>query len=477
MAISPLQMQAKNYAERIGVFVHEHPTTVKVLRVAGLIAGVGLMIASPFTLLLGLAVAMGITGGLLTLASAIAFYALDLLAPPHHDMATHVYKEGVYAGGRLFYENDVPILSLDADDPFQAGKAHGYLCGEGISRVTSRFDLVLHRYARQPRAKKLPRTLAEVRNTIKPEHVQEMEGLAVGYNQWASEQKLKWHRPLTVDDVILFHLMPDSLHFRPASVEAGRLVPVREVPVVACTTIVHRNERRELVVARNMDWPSLGVAGAYSVIINRKHANGLRSTVEVAVPGMVGTCTGMNDQGLALAMNVCSGQTDVIGGMPAALYNRDCLERCGSVEEVEQLTQERSPLGPYHLTLADQNGAKSIHFYQSPAGTHVVRQWEEHCPLTTLNFKYTPHPEGSVHHDPARLAELNQFFAQRGGRPLEEALAGPCVNNWISTHRVKMVPQTREFGVAFDNAFAGRVPLHAVPAQRLFIPDDVRPAD
>lgn len=459
--------------EQVGLWIHEYPTTTKVLKVSGMILGIGLLASLPFTVPIlgtGIVVGLAITGVLLTLASSVALFALDLIVSPHHDMKNHVYQPKQCEGGRLYYEGDVPVLSLDSDDPFKAGKAHGYLCGEAIDRLTKRFDLVLHTLAKQPRANQLPNTLAEMRRVIPPEYLLEIEGLIEGYNQWAREQHC-WRFPkkLTVDDALLFHLIPDSLHFQARSFERGLEAAANQrEQTVACSAIVDRDPQNGFVFARNMDWPSFGLAGAYSLVINRKHTNGLRSTVEVGVPGFVGTLTGMNDRGLSVAMNVCSGNTHEIRGMPASLYNRACLERCTTAQKVEAFTRNQSPLGAYHLTIADRTQAQSIHFYQGKGDSHLMRRWKKHRPLSTLNCRYGPQPNSPMHHSVERQRLIDNFFQSRGKQPLEDALSLLFVNNWITTHRVVMEPQTGTFKVAFDNAFAGKAALHAVPTQRLF---------
>src|SRR3990167_6971934 len=102
-----LQEQSQNLTrlERVGIWMHEHPTTTKTLKVAALILGVGLLVSLPFTapiLGTGLVVGLAMTGILLTLASSVALFALDLIVPPHHDMKNHVYKPGQCDGGRLY---------------------------------------------------------------------------------------------------------------------------------------------------------------------------------------------------------------------------------------------------------------------------------------------------------------------------------------------------------------------------------------
>ncbi len=455
--ISSFKEQNIALLDRTSLWVYEHPLATKVAEIGGLVLGVGVF-ASTYPLS-GVGFFAGAAlSGVLTTASAAALFALDLFAPPHHDMRTHVYQPGECEGGKLYYEGDVPILSLDSDDPYKAGSAHGYLAGEAIHRLTKRFSLVLHTLAGRPRAEALPKTLAKIRETVPPEYLREMEGLVEGYNRWAGEQYW-WTFPkkMTLDDALLFHLMPDSLHFHPDEFEK-----TAEERAVACSAVVDRDPQDGFVFARNMDWPSFGLAGAYSLVIERRHANGLCSTAEVGVPGFVGTLTGMNDRGLSLAMNVCAGYEAEVAGMPAAFYNRACLERCGSVKEVEGFVSANAPLGPYHMTVADRERAESIHFYQSPGGSHVIRRWEKNEPLVTLNCRYNPQPCNAMHYSRERQGMIDEFFQRRNGESLEAVLSLPFVNNWLTTHRVVMKPETGAFAVAFDNAFAGNAPLQPV---------------
>lgn len=465
------QIQTKgSSAEKIALWIHRHPKSVKVGKVAALIFSTGMLVALPFTApVIGAAAIVGLSvaGTLLSLTSVTAVVALDLLIPPHHDMKHHVYKSGQCEGGRLYYEGDVPILSLDSDDPSKAGKAQGYLCGAAIDRMSKRFGLILHTILRQPRAHQFPQTLQAIRSTVPGEYLQEIQGLADGYKKWAKEHW--WLRPntLTVDDFLVFHLLPDLLHFQPATENVSQREFVKaRAPAFGCSAVVERDSDGNLTLVRNMDWPSFGLAGTYSLVVHRNHANGLKSTVEVGIPGFVGTLTGMNNEGLCLAMNVCLGDTDTIAGMPIALYNRFCLEKCASIEEVRGLMKQRSPFGPYHLTMADRHEAASIHFYQAN-GEHLVRTLDEGTALSTLNCRYTPKPQDHMNFGKQRQCLIDAFLKNRT-QPLESVLGLDFVNNWLTTHSVKMRPQTREVGVAFDNAFAGTVPLRPVPTEKLF---------
>jgi len=459
------QLTLNGWGEQTSLWVHEHPTAMKVMEAAGFILGSGLLLSIPVSwpvLGIGAAIGSGLVGTTLTMASTVALIGLDFLVPPHHDMRQHVFQARECEGGRLYYEGDVPILSLDSDDPKQAGWAHGYLCGEAIHRLAKRFSYLL------PSSEQYKETLSQFRTLIDRSYLLEMEGLVDGYNEWVQEQHWwQFVRKISVEDLLMLHLLPDFTHFTPkpdAPASPAEINRNRQVLLSACASIVKRDPERGFLFARNMDWPSLGLAGTYSLVIHRKRENGLANTVEVGFPGLIGTLTGMNEHGLSLAMNVCTGKTQTIRGMPALFYNRLCLEGCRSVADVEKQTSYMSPLGSYHLTVADKERAESIHFYQADNERHVLRPWNEGVELSTLNYRYTPAPDprSDMHCSLQRQQQINAFFQQPDNRPFESVLSLPFVNNFLTTHRVLMEPKTGAFQVAFDNAYAGDAPLCSV---------------
>lgn len=442
------------------LWIHEHTTMIKALEVAGVIIGIGMICCVP--LASSYVIALALSGSALTLASGTAFFATDYFLPVHHDMKDHVFKPGECEGGKLYYEGDVPILSLNANDPYKAGHAHGYLCGDAINRVVKRFDMVLHTLGGMPRAHQVPKTIASLRATLPEHYLKELEGLYAGYTQWAKENWWQFPQKISLDDFLLNQLIPDIHHFNHGHAE--RLTPAQMQSAVACTALVDKDS-----FARNMDFASFGTAGKHSLIINRRYTNGLHNTAEVAVAGgLLGTLTGMNDQGLSVAMNICAGNTKEVRGMPAILYIRDLLERCKNVTDVETYVNNHSPLGPFNLTVADPNKAKSFHFYQSAYGSHATRECPQNKPLTTLNFRYSPDPHTSSCYSYEREDVLDQFLRKRSDRPLDEALSLPFVNNSGTLHSVLMNPKTRTLSVGFDNAFAGKVKKRPVHTQTLF---------
>jgi hypothetical protein len=468
----PNHNQSFRHFQGVQLWIHDHPTTVKIIEISAAIIGLGLLAAAPFAApIIGANVLTGlvVSGIFLTLVSTVAWLALDYLAPSHHNMANHIFKCAEHEGGKLYYEGDIPILSLNSDDPYKAGQAQGFLCGEAIHRIHRQSQLVFQTLMCKPRSHQIPHTLDRIRHTIPPEYLREMQGLVDGYHQWKKEHWWEFSNNLTLDDLILFHLFPDLIHFNPIAFEKQNAESPREPLPIACTAIIDRTQGSAgFKFARNLDCASLGIVGSHSLIIHRKYTSGCRSTIEAGIPGFIGTLTGMNDQNLCLSQNLCIGNTQQIRGMPSSLYLRHCLEHCQNMEDLERFVNQSDPLGPFHLVAADRARAQTFHFYQSPENTHLIRRWEPEHPLITLNCRYSPTASlGRLFHQ-ERQEAIDQFFQHRRNRPLEEVLTLPYVSNWQTVHRVLMDSDTGAFKVAFDNAFAGREVLHSVPTDKLF---------
>lgn len=476
--------------------IYKHPTVVKTIEMAGILFGLGCLVSLPisFPAMGGMkAVLLTICGGVVGTISGFAYRALDIVVPPHHSMSNHVFKAATYGVGKLYYQGDVPILELNSDDPYQAGQAHGFLMGEALDHVLKQFDFIKSFASLLPHPDQATETLKAIRQTLPQEYIDEMQGIVDGFNQWSKENKWFGGRVVTLDDLLLFHLMPDSLHFTPQQIEerlrgqGGRLgMPPfaprgNPLPVLGCTVVIDEDKKEGLTFGRNMDWPTFGVFGTYSLIINRKYTSKKLSTVEVGFPGFVGTLTGMNPRGLSLSMNVCSGKTFDIKGMPAAFFNRLCLETCHSVKEVAEKIEKEAPLGRYHLSVADATAAQSFHLFQgSDKDPHVVRKWQPGQPLITTNCNYPAENKRSLHMHCSREREqiIQDLFlkAKEALSPQElsisklvqASLSLPYVNNIITSHRVVMNPRLRKIQVAFDNAFAGQADLHELDVQPLF---------
>lgn len=442
-----ISLQIKDYpaSERAIIWIHQHPTTMKVIQIAALIIAVGLLISLPFIApLVGLAgvVVLAVVGSLVTIGASCSLPLLDMFIPPYHNMKKHVFKPGKCAGGELYYHGDLPILSLDSKDPYKAGWAQGYLCAEAISKLSMRFKSMRPTLSAD--------ALEEIRKTIPDKYLKEMQGIADGYQKRA---KKIWPK-LSADDVLLLNLIPDSTYLRAENYKHSK------ERAVACSSLVECDAKKGMVFARNLDWPSFGVAGTYSLVIHRKQ----EKTVEIGIPGIIGTMTGMNQYGLSVSINSnMIAINNKINGMPMAIYTRACLEQCKNVADVEIFVANNKPLGPYHLTVADEHAAESIHFntYFSP----IIRKCTDQKPLVTLNTSY--YDENATSSE-ERQTIIDRFFKNRKKRPIEKALSLPLVNCAHTTHTIVMEPKTRKFKAAFNNAYTALNPFYTLPTTALF---------
>lgn len=474
---------------RVSSWIHRHSTLVKTIEVAALILGIAAVVAAPvaFPVIGASVIAIAVAGSLIALVAYLALTKLHLMYPTAHSMQSHIFKPGTHGAGRLYYQGDIPILELKCDDPYKAGEAHGYLLGNHLNRILKRLDVInasSYNPNPLPTAREVPNVLKALRKHIPQEYLTEMQGIADGYNKWLGEGFLHFGRKIAVDDLILVHMMPDLLHFqsryqeyREQPIPARPPVPqTQQAPalVLGCTVAIDKDDKEGFVFGRNMDWPSFDIFGASSLIINRRNSGGKQSTVEVGMPGFAGTLTGMNKEGLSLAMNVCGGRTQEIAGMPAAFYNRYMLENCKSVDDVTNKVTQQSPLGFYHLSVADSNQAKGFHFFQGERigekrGDHVIRTWKNHQPLLVTNCRYkcdgSMNESCDIEYSKQREALLRRLFndARKSVAPedlsiesiVAAGLALPYVNNSITTHKVVMKPRSKKMQVAFDNAYAG----------------------
>lgn len=443
-------------------WTHDHPLAAKVMIVV-----IGVFLSPILIPLLGFAAVAAVIQGFKNGYTPsrvfkniynLALSVLKIMIPPKHHMSDHVFTEGEYDGCTLKYEKDIPILALSGNkSPIEVGYAQGFLLAKQIQKLLERWNSVL--WVAIPTPKKAIGLCNYLKKTI-PTHLQnEMRGVVNGFNAKMEELGLKDR--VTFDNVLLLHLIPDILHSSPSKL--AKLF----IPPHGCTTILHMDPDKGPVFGRNMDWPSLGLAGAYSFIVQREVKG--KMIEEIAAPGLIGTITGMSLGGIALAMNVCQGKTENMeNGLPSCIFNRMILDTCQSVSEVNIFTKNHRPIGPYHLTVADSKNAQSVHFYQGSDGQDHTRRPSIGSPLITTNCRYNA--EGSYKqyfNSNKREENIRRLYisSQNTSDVVEEALKLPLINNYETVHYAVMYPKSGRIKLAFDNAFAGDQEL-----QTIFIP-------
>ncbi len=358
--------------------------------------------------------------------------------------SSRAFQEGTYLSSSLYYDGEIPILSLDMSDPFLAGKAHGYLCGSAIHEITKSVNATLEKPPEAVRSQILDKVRNEISYDLES-YLLELDGILAGYLEWVDEQPEEGISPqLTKDDLLLCQILPDYFG----------LTNIRRAHV-ACTTIVEKEGPHGSVFVRNLDHDSFGTLGTYSLIIQRNN------TVSIGMPCLVGILTGMNSAGLVLAMNTCTdAYVKKIQGLPAAIFCRQALEVNATVQELFQFAMRNRPMVAFHLTSADRTGNGVAHEF---FGLKQARGMEDGH-LVTLNGHYDciGAPINEEENDRLRFEAIQQFFQMREGRPLQEVLESAPVNRPDTIHRIVVNLSTQELFVAFANSLAGSRPLQKV---------------
>lgn len=439
-------------------WIHDHPTAVKVAQVAGLILGMA-AVATSFLFAPGFSVkiigGVRLTGVLSLIGSIVSWLFLKYVTCAKNEMTIHAYQEKNCEGGKLYYRGDIPVLEFTENDSEKWGYAHGFLLGAEICKLKKNLDLAVHSILRLPRSENLPNVLSAVRQKIPSEYLKEMEGLARGYNQWAAESGVA--APITEDDILLMHLIPDSKHFHPKAVEKKfrkDLAGLEAAGSLACTSLLDRDDQGNVIFGRNMDWCPFGEAGGKSLVMVWKN----KGIAVLGVPGMIGAVTGWNQHKVVVAMNVCPGETTEVLGMPAILFNRHVLECAQTVSEIRGLVKLSKPLGPYHLTVADSSEGSCISFYQHNGENYQRDLRDEH--IEVLNWEY-PKCKGGFFNSQCRHEWLKPYFdnarniPERHPKLMENAVQlAPYINSWITMHSLVFRPHANRVKMSWDNGYA-----------------------
>jgi len=380
-----------------------NPTIMKATAVFFLVVGIALLATISIAQPLGTWVVptFSIIGSLDVLICLVALRLLGFISyiiPPHHSMTHHVYEErkincpNEHMLGELKYVNHVPILTIEnAENRLAAGKTFGYLTAKQIFHLVDEFRYLLHDFGHyfgkgMPRAREVPEVIQAIKEHIPQEYLQELEGFVVGCKIWCREHG-KDDKGITVDELLLYHLIPERCHFNLQTVAQG----MQRVSKVGCTVLMAKDKEHGMTLGRNLDWESYGLIGTHSLVVTRKKSNG-DATTDVTVPGILGTFSGMNSAGLCVAMNVVPANTFLVKGMPALFFNRYCLEHYQTVKEAQAFIESRKsdPLGPYHLTLVDPEDAYIYSLFQGIDQSHHLRRLdtEQQPYLCTTNFYY-----------------------------------------------------------------------------------------
>lgn len=244
------------------------------------------------------------------------------------DRAGRIFAEGETEGGSLRYHGPLPVLDL-AGSPREMGRAHGRLLAPQIRSLSAAyFEVFFGSYSTRGSRAAFDEISERLAASIPARHGEELRGLAKGAG-------------IPYRDALFLQTFLD-IH-----------------KIFFCSTTAVRTPRGRLVLGRNLDFPSMGLAHRYGLVFVWR-GEGLRPVVSVGWPGMIGSLTGMNDAGLTLAVLVVYLVEDVRQGIPYTIQYRRALEEDGSVDALAARLAAEGSTNSNNLLVGDGAGAAGL---------------------------------------------------------------------------------------------------------------------
>ncbi len=214
--------------------------------------------------------------------------------------------------------------------PYEMGRQHG------LATVELREQL--ERSSRRSFAEAVPWSLARygilqgvmtaaagLEAHVQPHHLEELQGLVD-----SSPDPYAWSFPIYTRK-LYYHAIHDI----------GQTLV--DSPLVACTGFIATGAATEgghTLLARNFDFEGGEAFDRDKVVIVRDPQEGL-ANVSVIFSGMVGAVSGMNEAGIAVAIQAAGSDAQIRLGTPMTLVVAEILERASSLDEVAAVLAER----------------------------------------------------------------------------------------------------------------------------------------
>ena len=161
--------------------------------------------------------------------------------------------------------------------------------------------------------------------------------------------------------------------------------------VFACSAVAVGKDRSATggpLLARNLDYPSLGYVQHYSLVTVYR-PTGKKAFASVGFPGVVGVLSGMNEDGLALGVlevfETKEGESTFdVKGIPYALCLRRVLEEAATIDEAVAVLDKLRRTTTINVAIADRTGVAVLEV--SPKRV-VKRLPEANVCVTTNHFR------------------------------------------------------------------------------------------
>lgn len=257
--------------------------------------------------------------------------------------------------GKSFIENSngIKILHLYGS-PSEMGKAVGSILKEDIQALINNYIKVIfsnkkHYLYALKRAKTLSKHIPK-------EYLAEIKGI--------SETS-----QISFDDLLIANCFLDM-----------------KESALCSTYVVHKEKSSEdnLMLARNLEFKSLGILEQHDIIIVYHHKN-KQKLVSIGWPGLIGVVSGYNEAGLTAAMLVSlSEKRKAYNHIPSTMAFRELLENKTSVKEAVSYFKKVKTASANNLTVVDSNNQSAV-FELSPINGMKYRKPDGNI-LSCTNF-------------------------------------------------------------------------------------------
>lgn len=281
----------------------------------------------------------------------------------------------------LKYENNIPILSFheSVTDPKQRGYLEGLLLGDEILDICrlGLQPMLTYLECEKGRAGKerLQKCMQEL--NISNEVIQEFEGMCAGVRERNRIQKtdtdlnLEWF-------ITAAHVLGDTFKAVGTS--------------LACSSIACKNDKGDLAIGRNFDWPSMGYIGKRLLIrqysVPTTGDEQFRRVSSFIFPGFLGVITAWNSNGLAVIINEL-GRVSHGRGTPYNLIAKRLVEECSTVDQakllIKKIQQESPCASSISIIVADKENAALAQFYHDNDTDYFIRDLKPNSTLIVTN--------------------------------------------------------------------------------------------
>ncbi|MBI4834379.1 MAG: hypothetical protein HY811_06145 [Planctomycetes bacterium] len=262
--------------------------------------------------------------------------------------------------GELTFEQEIPLLILRGS-PQEMGEQQGEL-------LKSQLNALIHNYIGRflSQGKNLERAIKArelMKPFIPPEYMEELDAMT----------KVSG---VSINDFLLLHTMIDDPRLPFCSI-----------------IITSPPAGKELIFGRNLDFPSLGMAVNYNMItvyhpcLSGRQADNKKSFASITWPGLAGVISGMNQDGLSLAMLVSFDGAINDSGMPTSMLFRKILEEASDIEKAIEIVKAARRTAPSNLALADSGGNSVVIEFTSES---VAVRYPANGILCATNWFVTP---------------------------------------------------------------------------------------